>query len=362
MSSESKSYKNLLIVQPGLRHYRMPVYKALSRMFSLRITCSEADNDHWFSEENVRKLRTIRYRSFSFQRSLISEYFKFKPDIVWIAADVNMLSSLLLSVVCFFKGTPVILHGQGLVKCSRFPVTRKLLLKNWLKISKLYVAYAEPCLNSLIADEFPHQKMCVINNRFEQSASLNETSRNNKGQTGILYIGRLRPGCEIKSLVHALASINRMRDEKIPLHIIGDGEYGSDVRKAALQFSWIHCYGKITSESEISAVTKECSIGVYPGKAGLSVLSYMGHNLGVIVGNDLSMHMGPEPSYVVDGVNGWTFNPSDPKGLEKTLRFALATDNLNQVRKNAIETFNDLHRVSYAGEMAEIIEQVLNLS
>ena len=72
--------------------------------------------------------------------------------------------------------------------------------------------------------------------------------------------------------------------------------------------------------------------------------------------------MGPEPSYVKDGVNGWTFEKNDPSALEAAIRAAIDSSDIEKVRNNSYLTFQEIHRVSYASEMAEVIEEAVKLS
>lgn len=65
-------------------------------------------------------------------------------------------------------------------------------------------------------------------------------------------------------------------------------------------------------------------VGCYPGDAGLSVVQFMGLSLVPVVHDQLHRHMGPEPGYVKDGINGRLFEraagaPSLARCLEDTL-------------------------------------------
>lgn len=346
----------LLIIQPALMHYRQAVYNAVAKRFFVSVVCGGSSVDPEFSNFETTIVPVSRRAGFSWQHGVIPLARKLGPDAVWIAADVNCVSSLILTLWCRLRRIPVILHGQGLVKRSRLAPLREIMLKLWIRLATVYVGYADVCTESLLRAGVPADKLKTISNRLEApriSDTLHQTS-----EQGVLFVGRLRSGCEIEMLIGVVQKINADRQIPFLLHIVGAGEDQSVVQEAASRFPWLIWHGEVTSEHELRRIATTCVIGVYPGNSGLSVLTYMQLGLAPIVGDDISRHMGPEPSWVTNNENGWTFSHGDSSSLIETLNEAADSPLLREIRSAALNTFNSLHSTSYGLEMAELILRV----
>lgn len=344
----------VLIVQPALLHYRRRVYNALADWCEVTVVTTEGQVDDGWRRFRLHEVACISKLGFHWQRGLPRLLRETAPDAVWLCADVNFLSSLALLVICRRRGIRVILHGQGFVKPSRSAAIRQFLVKTWISLADRYASYAPICTESLLQAGIPADSITTINNRLEPDAVSPAATDSNR-PLGVLFVGRLRPGCQIGALIRALEKINRSRDEAVVLHVVGDGEL-SDLLKAAP--SWIRWHGSVTEEEQLKTIAANCSLGVYPGSAGLSVLTYMQMGLAPIVAADITFHMGPEPSFVVDTQNGWTFDHQTPEDLERVIAAALESPRLAEVCLQAYRTFQDLHRRSYAEEMAELLMEV----
>ena len=60
-----------------------------------------------------------------------------------------------------------------------------------------------------------------------------------------------------------------------------------------------------------------------------------------IVHSSIELHMGPEPSYIINKQNGYTFSRGSYEDLAEVINNALSNDNHNIVT-NAFETYEDL--------------------
>jgi glycosyltransferase involved in cell wall biosynthesis len=346
----------LLIIQPALMHYRTLVYNVINQKFDTTVLCSEGAVEGNNQNFGVIEASTIMKFGFTWQRHVTKSAMRLRPHAVWIAADVNVLSSLALVIYCRWRGIKTILHGQGFVKQSRLAWARRWMLKLWIWLADKYVGYTESCTQSLIDAGVTPNKLVTISNRLEcsiGSAPLRADSH------GVLFVGRLRPGCRIQWLIKAMADINNFQSFPIPLHIVGDGQEREIVFKLAQTHLWIRSHGAVTDHAEIQSIAEKCSVGAYPGMAGLSVLTYMQNGLAVVVGSDLSKHMGPEPSYVINQYNGWTFDNDNYDNFKDMLEEALDSPKLLNTRKGACATFDQIHRMSYGLEMIQTISTLI---
>ncbi|WP_404308817.1 glycosyltransferase [Neorhodopirellula lusitana] len=201
---------------------------------------------------------------------------------------------------------------------------------------------------------FRADKIICIENRFENGETMPAPPAPN-AKRNIAFIGRLRPGCEIEMLLDALTQINSERIVPVELHVIGDGPSLDQLRTATSDRNWVTWHGEITSQQQIEAIVSDCTIGAYPGRAGLSAIEYMRYGLACVFADDMSYHMGPEPSHVKNGYNGWTFKAESIDDLRDTLAVALNSDRLQESRVNAHSTFQEIHRMSYGDEMAKLL-------
>ena len=98
-------------------------------------------------------------------------------------------------------------------------------------------------------------------------------------------------------------------------------------------------------------------MGCYPGHAGLSVVHYMGLSLVPVVHDRLDLHMGPEPSYVVDLENGRRFSYSDASlSLPRVLIELFQPGAVTTLADRAFQTYSVLNTPSLGTRLARIIE------
>jgi glycosyltransferase involved in cell wall biosynthesis len=172
---------------------------------------------------------------------------------------------------------------------------------------------------------------------------------------GILFIGRLREGCNLELLCE---SIIELRNENYPisLHIIGSGELCKFYTNKYNGGGYMKFYGDLYEQKEISEISKECIIGCYPGNAGLSVVHYMSLSLPCLVHDNIMNHQGPEPSYVRDRNNGRLFHYGDKESFKRTIKEMLDTGDLHLYGKEAYNTYLQLSNPSYAQRIINVLE------
>jgi len=295
------------------------------------------------------------------QIGILSVFFRVKPDIVWIAADLHFLSSFFLSIVCKFVGTKFLLHGQGFFKNTKHEFLRTFFVRIWCKLSKKYVAYADISAESMINNGFDRKKIVVIQNRFQKnSAPKTHVSVDYQyNDVGVLFIGRLRFNSKIALLIDAIKQLNIDRVNPIKLHIIGDGDESTYVKNIIQEQNWVIWYGAITDNNKITEIANSCSIGVYPGKSGLSILSFLQYGLPVILNSNFKSHMGPEASYIIENFNGWFFKEDDINDLKNVIKNTLEKKDIIEAQNNAVDTFNKIHSIRYSDEWIDVLNDIL---
>ena len=167
-------------------------------------------------------------------------------------------------------------------------------------------------------------------------------------------------GCELQLLFEAMISLKE-RGKIIELDVIGDGSERVKFEKLAHELSVkVRFFGAIYDDEAISELSKKSTIGVYPGDAGLSLVHYMSLSLVPIVHDNLSKHMGPEPSYINHGINGLTFKRDDSSSLADAIDFVMADENKkNTLSKGAYNTYCYLSKPTMANKLLGIMRPYL---
>lgn len=348
----------IIVVQPYLTKYRLPVFEVLKARFDLKVMASRDVSYGHFSStdlssigfESIREIKFLSGR-LTWQSGILLALFKFKPDVVFMSANPRQISLWLALVVSKILRIKVILHGQGLYNknCTLF---YKLQYALFSMLSDRYICYTESCRESLKATLI-YEKSIVAENSIVNNSPLKKMTVND---FGVLFVGRLRDGCNLDLLIDSMIAV-RAAGYPVHLHVVGGGDENYKVKYKKLSF--VHFYGEIYNPKKITDIAMSCFAGCYPGDAGLSVLHYMSLSLPPIVHSDLKSHMGPEPSYILDGINGVLFERDSLSSLVEAIEGVLS-DNvlLKSLKINSFETYSRLTTPSLGERFSKIIDEV----
>lgn len=350
--------KTILIIQPYITNYRLPIFKSFSKDYKT-ILCASVDNsfnvdlnidDKDFKFIKTEEKRLLKGKLF-WQNSLIKYCKREKPNNLFITANPRYLSTWLLLIFAKIANKKVFLHGQGLYSKENISKSNKIIYALFNKLCDKYICYTDTSKESLIG--LPIYKKCevaensIVNN--------NEIAKQDISQNGVLFIGRLRDGSNIEMLIESMVNINK--NNNLSLHIIGDGD-SLEKLKNQYNYNWITFYGPIYDNSQISEISKKCILGCYPGDAGLSVLHYMSLSLPVIVHSDMKKHMGPEASYVEEDIEGVYFKRNNQNSLEESLKNLILDKNkILKVQKNAFMKYKKITKPSLSDRFLKIIRE-----
>lgn len=316
MDTGDINLKNKLIkavyIQEFLSSYREPLVEALANEYDLTVLSGSSHKNSGFkviSPKNAKLINAptkyIFKKRLSFQKNILSHIVKNRPDFILTAASTRNVTYWLLLVISKLTGVKVFSHGQGLFSK---PHPNNIVRIGYKIISSLtykYICYSQLSEKSLLNVNFDYNKIIVAENSISCTPNAEHLNKNGH-ENGILFIGRLRQNCNIENLIMAVERL-RADGKDIVLHIIGSGELESHYR-SKYKFEWLKFHGAIYDNNEIYNISKICRYGCYPGDAGLSIVHYFSLKLPPIIHSNIYQHMGPEPSYVIEGVNGLTFN------------------------------------------------------
>ncbi|MFT2090320.1 glycosyltransferase [Paraglaciecola sp. 2405UD69-4] len=346
--------KEVLIVQRILPSYRVPVFGGISNLTDSNVTifaegasADYGDNEYQGVKFNFVKAKWKTYLStFVFDKNIL-KYFK-SNDIVFHVADFKFLSLWLILFLNIFSNKEIFLHGQGGYK--RSGVLVRLIYSLGVYLSDGYICYTNYSKIELLKKipRSQHYKVSVCENTLVIDPVSEVLA--NATEPSIFYIGRLRQGCDIGILLDAAISAG--------VHVkvigLGDVDYMEELKRKYSDVATF--YGPVFDEMKQRDIAKSCIAGAYGGDAGLSVVHYMALGLPVIVHSDIGHHMGPEPSYVQDGINGLLFERKSVESLTRKILLLVNDDKYRyKLALEALATFNNLSRPSMSEKFCKIM-------
>ncbi|MEY8216599.1 MAG: glycosyltransferase [Colwellia sp.] len=352
----------LLIIQPYLTKYRVPIFKELNEYYDVSVVASVDGSFGNISKEELtvlkfRHLKERRFLSgrFIWQAGVLSALFKVRPKVVFMSANPRYLSLWLSLVVAKLFGMKVLLHGQGLYNKASPSIIHKIQYVLFSFFCEKYICYTDSCKESLSRTKI-RNKAVVADNSIDNKYPVEKIT---KYESGILFIGRLRDGCKLNLLIKAT---NQLVYEGFPitLHIVGGGGELLKMQKKWVDYSHIKFYGEVYDSKKISEISKLCFTGCYPGDAGLSVLHYMSLSLPPIVHSSMDKHMGPEPSYINNGDNGLLFEKDSLRSLTDIIESLMGNNKaLNDMQSSAFKTYQRITTPSLGLRIKKIVENVV---
>lgn len=370
--SKKKRNKNktVCIVQPFLTSYRLPVFLELANLTSVDILFSLTPSNQGFIKLDLPQKKGVKFISTTLlkpfgekfgliQQGLMSYIIQEQPSSIIIFSNPRYFSFWITLIIGMIYKIDIYPQGHGLFKKQQVSLVKKFLYKIMYKIilffSKSYLCYTDSVRQSFLDFGFSDKKLKVAENSIVNYFPITPQEKTGN-EIGILFIGRLRIGCEINLLIKV---IKQLYDENvnISLHIIGDGEEKTliDIFES---LPWMYYYGAISNQKKIAEISKKCMIGCHAGNAGLSVLHYMSLSLVPITHNNMSVHEGPEPSYIKNEENGvlldfYNIETSLYQSLKDLL---IAPKKAFKLRNNAYQTYINITNPSYAKRLYNAIK------
>lgn len=307
----SAKKRSALYIQPLLASYRAELVEKLSRNFSLTILCGNSAANSGFrtiASESAKvieaPMKPLLGGRLLWQHNVRVTLRQEKPELVLACANIRDLTYWWLLFWARRHGVKVFSHGQGLYSKRHIGGLIAWLYRTAAKLSHRYVCYTELSRQTMLAAGCPPEKLAVADNAIRFSADAANMQKTGTEQ-GVLFVGRLRKQCNLEQLVDAVTRL-RTRHPEVVLHVVGSGELEADYR-ARFDQVWVIFHGAVYDDARILEISRDCRVGCYPGNAGLSVVHYFALRLPPVVHSDMPAHMGPEPSYVLEGVNGMLF-------------------------------------------------------
>jgi len=348
--------KRICIIYLRTTKYILPVVEGLSKKANVDFISSPAaqeegwgkhqlpTNDHirWM---DVKHITPFGNRFGQFQTGLVRYMLRDKPDAVIIFANPRFLSYWAVLFAGKILRIPVYSRGHGLYKKVKLTTSYRIMYSLMINLSEKYLCYTDSVKDTLLPLVKNPDKLAVDYNTQYNDYPVHSEEKTGK-EKGILFIGRLRPRCEIENLVAVMQNLRSTQPGfDLELHIVGDGVLGNWARETAKENLWIHYHGMVYEDRQIQEISRACRFGVFPGDAGLSVVHMMSLSLPPMTHNYMYTHMGPEPSYIRHGENGWFYNrDTSIQSLETAVAglAKISPEEMKGYQKRAFETYLQL--------------------
>ncbi len=358
-----KKNKSILVVQPYLTKYRLPVFQELSCDYNVTVAATSNDS---YGAITKNELGGISFHPLKEKRALSGRIFwqvgllwlivRIRPDLVYFTANPRYLSLWFSLILSKLLGLKVILHGQGLYNKSKVTLLYRLQYGLFSALCHKYICYTDSCKDSLRSMGI-YKKSVVAENSIINKFPIKKITNSEKG---LLYIGRLREGCNIEFLITVVGLLQK-EGESVNLFVVGGGDELINLKTKYVNMSYIHFLGEVYDAKEISDISKVCFAGCYPGDAGLSILHYMSLSLPPIAHSNMTSHMGPEPSYIINGENGLLFDVGSVNSLKNTVKNIKNNSELRHLlQKKSYATYEKLTKPNLGQRLLAVINDVLD--
>jgi glycosyltransferase involved in cell wall biosynthesis len=371
----------ILIQQPVVPHYRLPLFDHLHARYGSRIRVL-ASRRTFDGPDSVRDERPYLDLDHSCTAHVAKRFFWqhglglgrcTKGDVVVVSGNLRFLSSLWLFVQAHWRGLGTIWWGHGWSPTSSRWV---LPLRRWImRRADVVLLYTDAEVAQLPTRPGDTARVMGAQNAVDQSAARNALSHW-AGKTSqflqdqglqdrrvLLFCGRLRsrPSTGLNLLLAAMPEII-VQNPEVVLVIIGDGEeraqLGEQARTLGIE-AHVRFLGSLYDEEQLAPWFICATCFVYPGPIGLSLLHAMGYALPVVTHDNRARH-NPEIAALRHEHNGLEFRDGDQRSLEQQVCRLLRSEALRAtLARNARST---AHEDFTIGNMASRVGDAIGLA
>lgn len=340
----------VLIVQPSLGKYRVPVFRELATRpnLSLRVVhgaglgVPNAPADGFEAlEERFRAVRVLG-QPFYWQKAQLREL-RGGVDVAILTWDVHYLSLLPALLRARRRGIRTILWGHGYSK-NESPARRRL--RNWFgRRADAVLLYNELGRQKAIAGGIAPERVFVAPNTIDTSeataarqAWLSDPARlrdwrREQGLEGpvLLHVSRYTPQRRIEMLLDAAVKLLRRRPD-LRIVLIGQGYDQPPVTNEIAQRRLGHAVitpGAVYDEQELAPYFLSARAMAFPSNIGLSLHHAFAYGLPVVTHGDRESQA-PELEALIEGENGLLYEKGDLEDFTAKLEMLMLDDALSQ--------------------------------
>lgn len=332
----------LIIQQPSLAKYRVPVFRELAKCSDIDMTLLYGTRKgipnvdaEGFKAVPVRLWhKEFRGQNIFWHSAQWNSASKSSADVLILTWNPRFTSLVPTLLKAKATGVKTILWGHGYSK--KESKVRTKVRHAVARLATAILFYNHTAADSYIEAGWDPESIFVARNSLDQapiqrakqtwesnSALLEEFKAANGLNPGpnILFVSRLEFPNRLDLLVQAVAKM-KADFPNLKVNIIGKGEPEREriaglvtESKVEEHFNFV---GSIYEEEKLAPWFLSSDVFCYPANIGLSILHAFGYGLPVVTSDDLS-GQNPEIESLKPGVNGELYRHNDPAALAEVL-------------------------------------------
>lgn len=333
----------LVIQQPSLAKYRVPVFRELARrpdidfklLYGARGDLPNAEPDGFAAEPVYLWHKWLGGQQFFWHSAQWKSASPKVADVLMLTWNPRYASLLPTLLRARANGVPTILWGHGYSKSEN--LYRKKIRSSFTKLATALLFYNQTVANRFLADGWDPDSIFVARNCLDQQpiqaarrawqedpARLAAFRREHRIGPGpnFLFVSRLHPTNRLELLVQATAELSSDFPQA-EVFIIGTGaeeqpklEHLAETLAISKRIRFI---GAVYDEMKLAPWFLSSDVFCYPANIGLSLLHAFGYGLPVVTSDNLA-GQNPEIEALSPGENGLLYADGDATALAAALR------------------------------------------
>ena len=353
------------IVQPLVRHYRIPLFDALASEHGIDLTVVSAGADPL--EQGLGHLGSLPYLddqhpwvtlpptgALMWQRDLGHVHLGEHGDVLIVSGNLRYLSNWPLMLRARHRGLGVVWWTHGRTRQpKRAAEALRVKVMRWADAVLLYTDEEVTWYRDKVA---PPEKLFATNNTIDEAPirkaiaywdaarlALFRADRQLGDEPLLLYCGRLKPLARVELALYALRKLHDA-GLRARLVVIGDGSERETLQSLAQELGIahkVHWTGALYDQMELAPWFLCSRAFVYPGPIGLGLMHSLHYGLPVITHSNRTNHK-PEIAALQDGVNCLLFSEANVEALAAKIKLIL--DNLplrDKLSRGALRTVRE---------------------
>lgn len=358
---------NVIFIQPELPLYRVAFFDRLHQSLgdALCVCVSKGSLGSLTPHQNCESWRcslgkTIKYKELLYwQCGALSTPIR-NGDVVVISGAPRYLSNWFIVLKAKTMGARIVWWGHyRSSSSSRLGIAIRRFLMRYVDH---ILFYTDREVEDFFRESTPifRYRVSALNNglSLEKISTHRLTYIPSRRGEHLFFIGRLTRKARVDLLLHAAASQSLAH---VTLNVVGDGVERESLQITAQSLGLqdrVKWHGALTDEAAIAEIANQCSIFVYPGSVGLSLIHAMAYGLPAVVHGSPHHHM-PEFYAFIEGVTGCAFKFGDVESLIDRVCFALA--DLERLNQWSIQSLARVQDTFNTRDMAVRFDRMLNV-
>ncbi len=321
------------IVYPYIPHYRLAVFRALSReenRFEYHFFAGQNTIDSSIksttksSEINLHHTPIKTYAGLTLQTGIIKICANKRVKNIVFLGDPHFVLTWIYALFFRLLGKRVWFWTHGWLRHETG--VKGLIRRTFYKLGNGLLLYGNRAQTIGASAGFPTDRLKVIYNSLDYDAqkSVRESisgSITNESGADVYFacIARLTSICKLDLAIRALKLMQTAGTRRPYLVLIGDGPARAELEALAVELEVdVRFLGAIYDEKTIGPVLFNARAVVSPGKIGLTAMHSLAYGTPIITHGNLDLQM-PEAEALIPDKTGDFFKPDDVQDLSRVL-------------------------------------------